>query len=85
MTGIVALIIIAISFAAGRFLDNYLDVRGVFTVTLLLVSFPITLFAMVKISLYMVAKTQNQINEMQQIEDQTKSETETAEKEEAHR
>lgn len=66
-------------------MDNYLDVRGVFTVTLLLVSFPVTLFAMVKISLYMVAKAQNQMNGMQQIEDQTKSETETTEKEEAHR
>jgi len=84
LTGIIALVIIGLSFAFGRFLDNYLGTQGVFTVILMLGSFPITLFAMVKISLYMVAKANNQLNNLQQKQEDL-SETETTEKEETRK
>ncbi len=75
VTGIVALVIIGIAFGAGRLLDAYLGVQGIFTVIFLLGSFPITLFAMVRLSLYMVAKAQNRVAEMkaQQNQESTQS------------
>jgi F0F1-type ATP synthase assembly protein I len=78
LTGIVALVIIGVAFIAGRFLDNYFGTQGVFTVIFMLGSFPITLFAMVKISLHLVAKAQKELNSSQE----EQSESETTEKEE---
>jgi F0F1-type ATP synthase assembly protein I len=66
LTGIIALIIIGVAFGVGRFLDNYFGVQGIFTVIFMLGSFPITLFAMVKISLHMVAKAQKEIDVSQE-------------------
>jgi magnesium-transporting ATPase (P-type) len=84
VTGLVALAIIGISFALGQFLDNQFAVRGIFTVILMLGSFPVTLFAMVKLSLYMVAKAQARVEALEQQEKaQTQTNT-TSGKEETH-
>ena len=84
LTGIVALVIIGVAFVAGRFLDNYFGTQGVFTVIFLLGSFPITLFAMVKISLHLVAKAQKELNSSQEKKEE-QSESETTEKEETRK
>ncbi len=52
VTGFASLIIIAAAFIAGRFLDSLLESGGIATVVLLLGSFPITLYVIVRISLY---------------------------------
>ncbi|MCB8984979.1 MAG: AtpZ/AtpI family protein [Ardenticatenaceae bacterium] len=83
VTGFVALIIIGIAFGAGRFLDNYLGTQGIFTVVFMLGSFPVTLFAMVRVSLLLVARAQDRIAGMD-TESQENNET-TSQEEEAHR
>jgi hypothetical protein len=52
VTGFASIIIIALAFIAGRFLDSMVDTDGIFTVVFLLGSFPITLYVIVRISLY---------------------------------
>ena len=67
VTGIVAIVIIAIAFGLGWFLDDLLDnERRIMTVLLLLGSFPVTLYAMVQISLTMVARAQERVNRLDQ-------------------
>ena len=59
VTGIVALLIIGLAFGAGWLLDDMLgNERKIFTVIFMLGSFPVTLFAMVRISLWMVGRAQ---------------------------
>ncbi len=59
VTAIVAIIIIAISFGIGWLLDDYMgNERRFMTVILMLASFPVTLYAMVRISLAMVGRAQ---------------------------
>jgi F0F1-type ATP synthase assembly protein I len=83
VTGFVALLIIGVAFGAGRFLDSYMGTRGVFTVVFMLGSFPVTLFAMVRLSLMMVAKAQARMAEMDARK--AKNNDMTSEKEEAHK
>jgi F0F1-type ATP synthase assembly protein I len=60
VTAFVALAIIGVAFAAGWFLDDWFgNERKIFTVIFLLGSFPVTLYAMVRISLWMVARAQS--------------------------
>lgn len=67
VTAFVAIIIIAIAFAAGWFLDDLLgNEQKIFTVVLLLLSFPVTLFAMFRISLIMVGRAQERVDQMKQ-------------------
>jgi hypothetical protein len=55
VTGIVALGIIGIAFGAGWLLDDLMgNERRIFTVIFMLASFPVTTYAMVRISLWMV-------------------------------
>lgn len=62
VTAFVAIIIIAIAFGIGWFLDDLMgNERKIMTVIFLLASFPVTLFAMVKISLAMVGRSQQQV------------------------
>ena len=75
VTGLVALVIIGISFGLGQFLDNYLGTRGIFTVVFMLGSFPVTLFAMVRLSLMMVARVQARVAEMDTKDTQENNET----------
>lgn len=61
VTGIVSLLIIAIAFGIGWFLDDLMgNERRIFTIIFLLASFPITLFAMVRISLWMLGRAQKE-------------------------
>jgi F0F1-type ATP synthase assembly protein I len=58
VTGFVSILIIAVAFAVGRFLDSTFNTNGLFTVLFLLGSFPITLYVIVKISLLAVGRAQ---------------------------
>ena len=67
VTAIVAIAIIAVAFGAGWFLDNFLgNEKRIFTVLFLLLSFPVTLYAMVRISLAMVRKAQQRVEQTNQ-------------------
>ncbi|UCC51961.1 MAG: hypothetical protein JSV68_23120 [Anaerolineaceae bacterium] len=64
VTAFVAIIIIGIAFGVGWFLDDLMgNERKIMTVIFLLASFPITLFAMVRISLFMVGRAQQQVEQ----------------------
>ena len=59
VTAFVAIIIIAIAFGIGWLLDDFMgNERRFMTVLLMLASFPVTLYAMVRISLVMVGRAQ---------------------------
>lgn len=69
VTGIVALVIIGIAFGAGWLLDDFLgNERKIFTVIFMLGSFPVTLYAMVRISLWMVGKANRTVERINQEE-----------------
>ncbi len=73
VTGIVALVIIGVAFGAGWFLDDFLgNERKIFTVIFMLGSFPVTLYAMVRISLWMVGKANKTVEQINQ-EDKDKT------------
>ena len=73
VTGIVALVIIGAAFGAGWWLDGFLgNERKIFTVIFMLGSFPVTLYAMVRISLWMVGKANKAIEQINQ-EDKDKN------------
>ena len=58
ITGFVSIIIVGIAFAIGRFLDSTFETGGLFTILFLLGSFPITIFAIVRISLFAMKRAQ---------------------------
>ena len=69
VTGIVALVIIGAAFGAGWWLDGFLgNERKIFTVIFMLGSFPVTLYAMVRISLWMVGKANRTVERINQEE-----------------
>lgn len=70
MTGFVALLIIGLAFGAGWFLDDFLGngAGKIFTVIFMLGSFPVTLYAMVRLSLWMVAKANRTLEQINQEE-----------------
>ena len=75
-TGIVAIVIIAVAFGVGWLLDDLLgNERRFLTMALLLLSFPVTLFAMVRISLFIVGKANQQAEQTNQDKQETKDET----------
>lgn len=62
VTGLVALVIIGIAFGAGWLLDDLVgNERRIFTVIFMLASFPVTTYAMVRISLWMVGRAQKSV------------------------
>ena len=61
-TSLASIIIIAIAFGAGRLLDNYLSTDGIFTVLLLVGSFPVTLYVILRIALSTAARAQRLTN-----------------------
>ncbi len=76
VTAFVAIVIIAIAFGIGWFLDDLMgNERRIMTVIFLLASFPVTLFAMVRISLAMVGRAQQQVEKTNH--DNNKEETTT--------
>ncbi len=72
VTSIASIIIIAVAFFAGQFIDNYLGTRGIFTVLALVGSFPVTLYVIVRIALSNVARAQNLL---ERNEDEQEAET----------
>ena len=67
VTGFVALVIIGLAFGAGWLIDDWLGNERTFvTIIFMLGSFPITLYAMVRISLLMVERAQKQSARMMQ-------------------
>ncbi len=69
VTAFAALIIIGIAFGAGWFLDGYLgNERKIFTVIFMLGSFPVTLYAMIRISLWMMEKANRTVERINQEE-----------------
>jgi len=66
VTGMLAIIIIGIAFGAGWFIDDLMgNERRLVTMFFLLGSFPVTLFAMVRVSLTMVQRAQARVNALQ--------------------
>ena len=63
VTGFITIIIIAIAFGLGRFLDSTFETKGIFTVLFLLGSVPITLYVTVRISLAAVKRAQTKYKE----------------------
>lgn len=62
VTGLVAIIIIGVAFGAGWLLDDFLgNERRIVTVLFMLGSFPVTLFAMVRVSLFLVQRAQERV------------------------
>jgi hypothetical protein len=74
VTSIASVIIIAVAFFAGQFIDNYLGTRGIFTVLALVGSFPVTLYVIVRIALSNVTRAQNLL---ERNEDEQEAETDT--------
>ncbi len=73
VTAFVAIIIIAVAFGIGWFLDDLMgNERKFMTVILLLVSFPVTLYAMVRVSMFLVGRAQEQVEQTNRKDDQTK-------------
>ena len=75
-TGIVAIIIIALAFGIGWFLDDLLgNERRLLTIAFLLLSFPVTLFAMIRISLFIVGRANKQAEQEEQEKYEKKDDT----------
>jgi F0F1-type ATP synthase assembly protein I len=58
LTGFAAIIIVALAFGAGRLLDAWLETGGLFTILFLIGSFPITLYAIIRVSLALLKRVQ---------------------------
>ena len=78
VTGIVSIIIIAVAFAIGWFLDSKLGTNGILIVLFLVASFPITLIAIYKIGLATARRSQRPqtASKDQEIESSSEEETE---------
>ncbi len=63
VTGFVSILIIGVAFAVGRFLDSIFETGGLFTILFLLGSFPITIYAIVRISLFALNRAQYKNND----------------------
>jgi len=75
-TGIVAIIIIALAFGIGWFLDDLLgNERRFLTIAFLLLSFPVTLFVMVRISLFILGRANRQAEKIEQEKYEKKDDT----------
>ena len=76
VTGIVAVLIIALAFGAGWFIDDWLgNEKKIVTVIFMIGSFPVTLYAMVRISLTMVSRAQQQVKLTEKSTEEDKEET----------
>ena len=72
VTAFVAIFIIAIAFGIGWFLDDLMgNERKFITVIMLLLSFPVTLYAMVRVSMFIVGRAQKQTEQTNHNNDQT--------------
>lgn len=76
VTGFVSIVFIGIAFGIGRFLDSLLETGGILTVLFLLGSFPITLYVIVRISLWALARAQRSMADNQAANTEEKTTTE---------
>ena len=76
VTGFASIVIIGLAFAVGRFLDSLLETSGIFTILFLLGSFPITLYIIVRISLWALARAQKSLAVDGKSNDENKTTTE---------
>ncbi len=78
VTGIVSIIIIAVAFAIGWFLDSRLGTNGILIVLFLVASFPITLYAIFRIGLSTARRAQRPrtISKDKEIDSNSEEETE---------
>ena len=76
VTGFASIVIIGLAFAIGRFLDSLLGTNGIFTILFLLGSFPITLYVIVRISLWALARAQRAMNILPDVNKKEKTTTE---------
>ena len=58
VTGFIAIVIIALALGVGQFLDSRFGTGGYITVLFAIGSFPITLYAIIRVSLAAVARAQ---------------------------
>jgi F0F1-type ATP synthase assembly protein I len=63
VTGFASMVIIGLAFGIGRLLDSLLGTSGIFTILFLLGSFPITLYVIVRISLWTLARAQRAVQQ----------------------
>ena len=83
VTAFVAIFIIAIAFGIGWFLDDLMgNERKFVTVIMLLLSFPVTLYAMVRVSMFLVGRTQEQIEQTSHDDEQKNQDNDKLNKEE---
>lgn len=76
VTAVVAIVIIAIAFGTGWWLDNLMgNERRIMTVLFMLGSFPVTLFAMIRISLAMVGRAQERVKSIERKQEEKKEDT----------
>lgn len=75
-TGIVAILIIAIAFGIGWLLDDLLgNERRFLTMGMLLLSFPVTLFLMIRVSLFIVGRANREAEQLEQEKYEKKDDT----------
>lgn len=71
--GCITVLFIGIAFAAGFYIDNFLDLeRRIFTILFLVGSVPVALYVIARISLRTMARVQAQL-EQTEAEDQSES------------
>ena len=80
LTGMVSIVLIAVAFAIGWFLDSILETNGILIVVFLVASFPITLYAIYKIGLATARRSQRSqaVNTEKEIESHSEEKTETS-------
>ena len=76
-TSLASVIIIAVAFGVGWFLDNLLGTEGIFTVLFLVGSFPVTLYVILRIALSTAARAQTLLEPPAADEDNLEQEEET--------
>ena len=58
VTGFAAILIIGVAFGLGTLVDSWLGTDGIFTILFLIGTFPITLYVIVRISMYALKRAQ---------------------------
>ena len=58
VTGLAAILIIGVTFGLGRLIDSWLGTDGIVTILFLIGSFPITLYVIVRISMFALKRAQ---------------------------
>jgi F0F1-type ATP synthase assembly protein I len=56
--GCITVIIVGLALGAGLLLDRFLDTRPIFTILFMVGSVPVTLYVIVRVSLYAAARAQ---------------------------